>query len=58
MAQQNQDSPIFTTLFPDPHFNLSAYTFARDTIPFNNIPFALDLLSHDDAATQDLLILD
>ena len=58
MAQQNQNSPTFTTQFSDPHFNLSAYTFARDTIPFNNISFALDLLTHDDAATQNLLILD
>ena len=57
MAQQNQ-TPIFTTQFSDPHFDLSAYTFARDTIPFNNISFALDLLTHDNAATQNLLILD
>ena len=48
----------FTTQFSDPHFDLSAYTFARDTIPFNNISFALDLLTHDDAATQNLLTLD
>ena len=53
-----QLSPIFTTQFSDPHFDLSAYTFARDTIPFNNISFALDLLTHDKAATQNLLILD
>ena len=58
MAQRNQNSPIFTTQFSDPHFDLSAYTFARDTIPFNNISFALDLLTHDEAATQNLLILD
>ena len=56
MAQRA--SPIFTTQFSEPHFNLSAYTFARDTIPFNNISFALDLLTHDEAATQNLLILD
>ena len=41
-----------------PHFDLSAYTFTRDTIPFNNISFALDLLTHDEAATQNLLVLD
>ena len=58
MAQLDQNSPIFTTQFSNPHFDLSAYTFARDTIPFNNISFALDLLTHDEAATQDLLILD
>ena len=58
MAQQNQNSPTFITRFSEPHFDLSAYTFTRDTIPFNNISFALDLLTHDDAATQNLLILD
>ena len=58
MAQQNQNSPTFITRFSEPHFNLSAYTFTRDTIPFNNISFALDLLTHDDAATQNLLVLD
>ena len=58
MAQQNQTSPTFLTRFSDPHLNLSAYTFARDTISFNNISFALDLLTHDDAATQNLLVLD
>ena len=58
MAQQNLNSLTFTTQFSDPHFHLSAHTFARDTIPFNNISFALDLLTHDDAATQNLLILD
>ena len=46
MAQQNQDTPTFTTPLSDPHFNLSAHTFA------------LDLLLHDDAATQNLLMLD
>ena len=58
MAQQNQDTPTFTTPLSDPHFNLSAHTFARDTLTFNNISFALDLLLHDDAATQNLLTLD
>ena len=58
MAQQNQNSPTFITRFSDPHFNLSAHTFTRDTIPFNNISFALNLLTHDDAATQNLLMLD
>ena len=58
MAQQNQTSPTFLTQFSDPHFNLSAHTFARDTIPFNNISFALDLLTHDDAVTRNLLVLD
>ena len=53
-----QNSPTFTTQFSEPHFDLSAYTFARDTVPFNNISFALDLLTHDEAATQNLLILD
>ena len=58
MAQQNQDTPTFTTPLSDPHFNLSAHTFTRDTLTFNNISFALDLLLHDDAATQNLLTLD
>ena len=50
MAQQNQGTLTFTTPFSDPHFNLSPHTFARDTLPFQNISFALDLstdlLSH------------
>ena len=54
MAQQN---PSFTTLLSDPHFNLSAYTFAVFTLPFDKISFVLDLLTHDNAATQDLLVL-
>ena len=58
MPQQNQDSPSFTTLLSDPHFNLSAHTFAIHTLPFNNISFVLDLLTDDDAATQNLLTLD
>ena len=51
MAQQNQEIPTFTTLLSDPHFNLSAHTFAVHTLPFHNISFALDLLLHDKAAT-------
>ena len=58
MAHLDQNFPTFTTQFSEPHFDLSAYTFARDTVPFNNISFALDLLTHDEAATQNLLILD
>ena len=58
MAQQNQENPSFTTLLSDPHFNLSAYTFNIYTLPFDKISFVLDLLAHDEAATQDLLILD
>ena len=58
MAQQNQENPSFTTPLSDPHFNLSAYTFAVHTLPFNNISFVLDLLAHDNAATQNLLTLD
>ena len=58
MPQQNQDSPSFTTLLSDPHFNLSAHTFAIHTLPFSNISFVLDLLTDDDAATQNLLTLD
>ena len=58
MAQQNQDAPTFTTLVSDPHFNLSAHTFAIHTLPFNWISFVLNLLTNDDAATQNLLTLD
>ena len=58
MAQQNQDAPTFTTLVSDPHFNLSAHTFAVHTLPFHHISFVLDLLTNDDAATQNLLTLD
>ena len=58
MAQQNQENPTFTTLLSDPHFNLSAHTFAMHTLPFHNISFVLDLLSHNNAATQNLLTLD
>ena len=58
MSQQSQESPSFTTPLSDPHFNLSAHTFAVHTLPFNNISFVLDLLSHDDTATQNLLVLD
>ena len=58
MAQQNQDTPTFTTLLSDPHFNLSAHTFAMHTLPFHHISFVLDLLTNDDAATQNLLTLD
>ena len=55
---QNQENPSFTTPLSNPHFNLSAHTFAVHTLPFNNISSVLDLLTHDDAATQNLLILD
>ena len=58
MAQQVQDTPTFTTLVSDPHFNLSAHTFAVHTLPFHQISFVLDLLTNDDAATQNLLTLD
>ena len=58
MAQQNQDAPTFTTLVSDPHFNLFAHTFAIHTLPFNWISFVLNLLTNDDAATQNLLTLD
>ena len=58
MAQQNQENPSFTTPLSDPHFNLSTYTFAVHTLPFNNISFVLELLAHDNAATQNLLTLD
>ena len=58
MAQQNQENPTFTTLLSDPHFNLSAHTFAMYTLPFHDISFVLNLLLHDDAATQNLLTLD
>ena len=58
MAQHNQDAPTFTTLVSDPHFNLSAHTFAIHTLPFHQISFVLDLLTNDDAATQNLLTLD
>ena len=55
---QNQDAPTFTTLVSDPHFNLSAHTFTVHTLPFHQISFVLDLLTNDDAATQNLLTLD
>ena len=58
MAQQNPQVPSFETVLSDPHFNLSAYTFAVYTLPFNNISSVLDLLAHDKTATHDLLILD
>ena len=58
MDQQNQKIPTFTTQLSDPHFGLSAHTFAMHTLPFDNISFALDLLLHDEAATQNLLALD
>ena len=55
MAQQNAS---FETVLSDPHFNLSAHTFARYTLPFNKISSILDLLTSDEAATHDLLALD
>ena len=58
MAQQVQDAPTFTTLVSNPHFNLSAHTFAVHTLPFHQISFVLDLLTNNDAATQNLLTLD
>ena len=57
MSQKNQENPSFTALLSDPHYNLSAQTFIMHTLPFHNISFVLDLLSHNDAATQNLLIL-
>ena len=58
MSQQNQENPSFTTVLSDPHFSLSAHTFAMHTLQFHHISFVLDLLTHDDAATQNLLTLD
>ena len=55
MAQQNIS---FKTVLSDPHFNLSAHTFAKYTLPFDKISSVLDLLASDEAATHDLLALD
>ena len=55
MAQQNAS---FETILSDPHFNLSAHTFARYTLPFDKISSILDFLASDKAATHDLLALD
>ena len=55
MAQQNLS---FETIQSTPHLNLSAHTFAIHTLPFHRISSILDLLTSDEAATQDLLILD
>ena len=55
MAQQNVS---FETVLSDPHFNLSAHTFARHTLPFDKISSILDLLASDKGATHDLLALD
>ena len=55
MDQQNAS---FETVLSDPHFNLSAHTFARYTLPFDKISSILDLLASDEAATHDLLALD
>ena len=55
MAQQNVS---FKTVLSNPHFNLSAHTFARHTLPFDKIPSVLDFLASDEAATRNLLALD
>ena len=55
MAQQN---PSFETVLSTPHLNLSAHTFTIFTLPFCQISSVLDFLASDEAATQDLLILD
>ena len=55
MAQQNVS---FKTVLSTPHLNLSAHTFAKYTLPFDNISSILDLLASDKAATHDLLALD
>ena len=55
MAQQNIS---FETILSDPHFNLSAHTFAKHTLPFDRISSILDLLASDEAATHNLLALD
>ena len=53
MAQQNIS---FKTVLSDPHFNLSAHTFAKYTLPFDKISSVL--IASDEAATHDLLALD
>ena len=55
MAQKNIS---FETVLSDPHFNLSAHTFARHTLPFDKISSVLDFLASDEVATNDLLALD
>ena len=55
MAQQNTS---FETILSDPHFNLSAHTFARYTLLFDKISSILDFLASDEAVTHDLLALD
>ena len=55
MAQQNIS---FETVLSDPHFNLSAHTFARHTLPFDKISSILDFLASDEAVVHDLLALD
>ena len=55
MAQQNIS---FKTILSDTHFNLSAHTFAKYTLPFDKISSLLDLLASDEATTHDLLALD
>ena len=55
MAQQNVS---FKTILSNPHFNLSAHTFAKYTLPFDKISSILDLFASDEAATHNLLALD
>ena len=55
MAQQNIS---FKAVLSDPHFNLSAHTFAKYTLPFNKISSILDPLASDEAAIHNLLALD
>ena len=55
MAQQNIS---FETILSDPHFNLSAHTFAKYTLPFNKISSILNFFASNETATHDLLALD
>ena len=55
MAQQNAS---FKTVLSDPHFNLSAHTFAKYTLPFDKISSVLDVLASNEAVTCNLLALD
>ena len=55
MAHQN---PSFKTIQSTPHLNLSAHTFIIYTLPFHRISSVLGFLASDEAATNDLLILD
>ena len=56
MAQPNP--PTFETILSTSHLNLSAHTFAVHSLPLHRISAIFDLLTSDQAATRDLLILD